>query len=77
MKPVWLRMSRIFDDQFLALFLRSISHAGYADTLITDGTSIPDNNKSHARELSSSAFLHLCSVHLVFRHVTLFGRLMV
>ena len=25
-KPVWLRMSRIFDDQLLALFLRSISN---------------------------------------------------
>ncbi|KAH3855349.1 hypothetical protein DPMN_097916 [Dreissena polymorpha] len=48
-------------------------HAGYANTSLTDGTSLTENNKSHAREVSSSAFLYLCSVYLVFKHRTLFG----
>ncbi|XP_052240269.1 NBAS subunit of NRZ tethering complex-like isoform X2 [Dreissena polymorpha] len=33
---------------------RLVDHAGYAYTLITDGTSIPANNKNHAREKPSA-----------------------
>jgi len=48
-----------------------MGHAGYADTLITDDTSITENNKSHARAASYSvifAFM-FCSFGFQTRNI--------
>ncbi|KAH3692772.1 hypothetical protein DPMN_194524 [Dreissena polymorpha] len=49
----------VLSDRLPKVIITSNNHPGYADTLITDGTSIPDNNKSHVQEVSSSGFFKL------------------